>query len=113
MPRLLLLGTVIAALLLTVSATCGGKEKATTDGGQPALVTPTAQRASPTSAPLRTPGPGDCSPCYPDVCLKVGVGDYDCAGGSGNGPNYVNGPVRVVGCDPFGLDRDGDGWGCE
>jgi hypothetical protein len=33
--------------------------------------------------------------------------------GSGNGPNYVYGTVRVVGGDPFGLDRDNDGLGCE
>ena len=33
--------------------------------------------------------------------------------GSGNGPNYVYGTVRVVGSDPFGLDRDHDGLGCE
>jgi hypothetical protein len=37
----------------------------------------------------------------------------DCAGGSGNGPRYVNGPVRVYGSDPYGLDSDGDGVGCE
>ena len=75
--------------------------------------TPTATAgAKGTKVPV-SPQRGNCSPCYPDVCLKVGVGDYDCAGGSGNGPNYVNGPVRVVGCDPFGLDRDGDGWGCQ
>ena len=58
-------------------------------------------------------GSGTCSSSYVGVCLLVGIGDYDCAGGSGNGPNYVRGPVRVVGSDPFGLDRDGDGWGCE
>jgi hypothetical protein len=34
--------------------------------------------------------------------------DYDCAGGSGNGPKYT-GPVRVTGSDPYDLDRDGDG----
>jgi hypothetical protein len=56
---------------------------------------------------------GSCDPSYPNDCLRDGIGDYDCAGGSGNGPNYVRGPVRVVGSDPFGLDRDGDGWGCE
>lgn len=56
---------------------------------------------------------GNCSRCYPQVCLKMNAGDYDCAGGSGNGPNYVSGPVEVAGCDPFGLDRDRDGWGCE
>ena len=39
--------------------------------------------------------------------------DYDCAGGSGNGPEYVPGPVRVVGPDDYELDADGDGVGCE
>jgi hypothetical protein len=37
----------------------------------------------------------------------------DCAGGSGNGPRYVNGPVYVSGGDPYGLDGDGDGVACE
>ncbi len=40
-------------------------------------------------------------------------GDVDCAGGGGNGPNFVYGPVRVAPGDPHGLDRDGDGIGCE
>ncbi|MFN0089480.1 MAG: hypothetical protein ACKVWR_04295 [Acidimicrobiales bacterium] len=41
--------------------------------------------------------------------------DVDCAGGSGNGPVYVPGPVAVVviGDDPYELDADGDGIGCE
>lgn len=52
-----------------------------------------------------------CHPSY-SGCLKPDAGDYDCASGSGNGPNYT-GPVRVLGYDEFGLDRDGDGWGCE
>lgn len=39
--------------------------------------------------------------------------DVDCAGGSGNGPYYVQGPVYVIGTDRYGLDRDGDGVGCE
>jgi hypothetical protein len=71
--------------------------------------TPTARRATPTTAaPVR-----NCDPAYPDACLHDGIGDYDCAGGSGNGPNYVRGPIRVRPPDPFGLDRDGDGVGCE
>jgi hypothetical protein len=37
----------------------------------------------------------------------------DCAGGGGNGPRYVTGPVTVSGSDPYDLDRDGDGIGCE
>ena len=57
--------------------------------------------------------PSDCDPSYPIVCLHDGIGDYDCAGGKGNGPNYVSGPVTVTGSDPFGLDADHDGIGCE
>jgi hypothetical protein len=37
----------------------------------------------------------------------------DCLGGSGNGPEYVAGPITVVGPDEYGLDADGDGIGCE
>ncbi len=55
-----------------------------------------------------------CHPNYKGACLKTNAGDYDCAGGSGDGPNYVRGPVRVVGGkDPFRLDADRDGIGCE
>jgi len=39
--------------------------------------------------------------------------EVDCAGGSGNGPEYVRGPVTVVGEDVCDLDRDNDGLGCE
>jgi DNA-directed RNA polymerase beta' subunit len=45
-------------------------------------------------------------------CLKPNSGDYDCVGGTGNGPNYT-GTVQVLGYDEYGLDRDRNGWGCE
>ena len=48
------------------------------------------------------------TPCVPDDPV-----DVDCAGGSGNGPSYVTGPVRVIGADVYGLDADGNGIGCE
>lgn len=35
--------------------------------------------------------------------------DVDCAGGKGNEPAYVTGPVNDVGTDIYGLDRDKDG----
>jgi hypothetical protein len=54
----------------------------------------------------------NCDPNYTGACLNPNSPDYDCAGGSGNGPDYT-GPVRVVGNDHFGLDRDGDGYACE
>ncbi|MDX9892888.1 MAG: hypothetical protein RB292_00550 [Patescibacteria group bacterium] len=53
----------------------------------------------------------NCHPSY-SGCLKANASDYDCAGGSGNGP-YYTGKVKVLGPDVFGLDRDNDGWGCE
>ena len=55
---------------------------------------------------------GDCDPNYEGACLDPAAVDYDCEGGSGDGPKYT-GYVRVVGNDPFGLDRDGNGEGCE
>ncbi|MEO3929406.1 G5 domain-containing protein [Micromonosporaceae bacterium B7E4] len=45
-------------------------------------------------------------------CVPI-ASDVDCAGGSGNGPAYVSGPVRVIGNDIYDLDRDGDGYGCD
>lgn len=54
---------------------------------------------------------GDCTPGY-SPCIPPGS-DVDCAGGSGDGPRYVSGPVQVTGSDPYGLDADNDGVGCE
>jgi hypothetical protein len=54
-----------------------------------------------------------CDPSYPDVCLQSEASDYDCEGGEGDGPRYVSGPIRVESPDPFDLDRDGDGTGCD
>lgn len=53
-----------------------------------------------------------CHPSYSGACVPI-ASDVDCAGGSGNGPAYVRGPVRVIGRDVYGLDRDKDGIGCE
>jgi hypothetical protein len=53
----------------------------------------------------------ECDPNY-DPCVPI-ASDVDCAGGRGNGPEYVRGPVRVIGRDIYGLDRDNDGIGCE
>lgn len=54
----------------------------------------------------------DCHPSYEGECLDPASFDYDCDGGSGDGPDYA-GTVSVVGDDEFGLDRDGDGVACE
>jgi hypothetical protein len=79
----------------------------------PATTAAPATHPPTTRPPTTKPPAKNCDPAYPDTCLHDGIGDYDCAGGSGNGPNYVEGPIRVLQPDPFGLDSDHDGIGCE
>jgi hypothetical protein len=65
----------------------------------------------PTTTTEPPPEP-DCHPNY-DPCLDPNASDYDCEGGEGDGPKYT-GPVTVKGgSDPYDLDRDGDGTGCD
>jgi hypothetical protein len=71
-----------------------------------ALASPAAMGATTVKAKKK------CHPSYKGACLDPRAYDYDCRGGSGNGPKYT-GLVRVVGPDVFRLDADGDGWGCE
>ncbi|MFL5872367.1 MAG: hypothetical protein ACJ75T_02690 [Solirubrobacterales bacterium] len=52
-----------------------------------------------------------CNPNY-SGCLDPYASDYDCAGGSGDGPEYT-GTVEVTGYDEYELDDDGDGIGCD
>lgn len=47
-----------------------------------------------------------CAPSYPDVCIPPYPPDLNCGDIS-----YKN--FRVVGSDPHGFDKDGDGIGCE
>lgn len=58
----------------------------------------------PQSAPGTGPAPSGCevgySPCVPPYPPDVNCDD-------------VNGPIRVTGADPHGLDADGDGVACE
>jgi endonuclease YncB( thermonuclease family) len=83
-------------------------------------VAPTTTTVAPTTttapAPTTTAPPAsNCHPAYSSPCVPADVSDVDCAGGSGNGPYYVNGPVYLSGtADPYGLDgNDNDGIGCE
>jgi len=66
----------------------------------------------PVPEPEPAPASGGCHPSYEGECVGF-ASDADCAGGSGNGPIYVTGPVRVVGPDVYDLDRDGDGIACD
>jgi len=52
-----------------------------------------------------------CNPNY-SGCLDPYASDYDCLGGSGDGPEYT-GTVEVIGYDEYELDDDSDGIGCD
>lgn len=69
------------------------------------------KRKPPPAPPPPAPS-SNCHPSYKGACLDPNSPDYDCEGGSGNGPDYT-GTVQVVGYDEYGLDADGDGIGCE
>ncbi len=110
--------SVPSEAVATKAFTIGSKKAV--QAPEPAPPTPRARDAACNIAPesavassTTTAQPGGCDPAYPDICLRVGIGDYDCAGGTGNGPNYVREPIRVLPPDPFDLDTDGDGNGCE
>jgi hypothetical protein len=61
---------------------------------------------------IEAAAPQACHPSYEGACLDPNAEDYDCIGGSGDGPLYT-GEVSVVGPDVFELDHDSDGIGCE
>jgi tetrahydromethanopterin S-methyltransferase subunit B len=91
-----------------------GSVSAVTDGtcyqisaGSPIEIDCSASQPPPTT----TTDGSNCNPNY-TPCLIAGASDYDCEGGSGDGP-YYTGPVEVIGYDEYDLDRDGDGYGCD
>jgi endonuclease YncB( thermonuclease family) len=80
-----------------------------TGGGRPRLSSADCA-PNPPPPPPPPPPPSNCQGYSP--CIPPGP-DVDCAGGSGNGPRYRDGPIYVSGDDPYDLDRDGDGVACE
>jgi hypothetical protein len=93
----------------TVRATAPGHRHAQQFLG----ITRTAPPHPPAAEPEPEPEPDttECHPSY-DPCLDPNSSDYDCEGGEGDGRDYT-GPVTVKGDDPYDLDRDGDGTGCD
>jgi hypothetical protein len=73
--------------------------------GAPAPTPPVAQSTASPPPPPSSAAAG-CNPNY-DPCLP-NVGDLDCGEISASLK-----PVRVTGSDPYRLDADGDGYGCE
>lgn len=85
-------------------------------GASDGTVTPATTTAPITApvAPVRPLAAPACHPSYRRTCIPPDVSDADCAGGSGNGPYYVQEKdIEVVGPDPYRLDSNGDGLGCE
>ena len=66
-----------------------------------------AATPAPASAPAPAPAQGSCHASY-SPCLPI-VSDLDCADIRAMGVA----PVRVLGSDPYRLDGDNDGLGCE
>jgi len=83
--------------------------------GAPASVpASTAPPVTTTTVPVRPLAGGGCHPSYRGTCIPPDVSDADCAGGKGDGPHFVQEKdIQVVGPDPYRLDADGDGLGCE
>lgn len=82
---------------LGIWARCGGVD------------TPLHQPQAKAAAPAPAPGPkaprGGCDPNYRE-CVPVYTGrDLDCAD--------VDGPIHIIGDDPYGFTADGDAIGCE
>lgn len=90
------------ALVLALGG-CGGSDDTSTPPPQVGGATGVTGSAS-------SSGGGDCTPGY-SPCLQP-ASDYDCQGGTGDGPKYT-GRVEVTGSDPYDLDADGNGVGCE
>lgn len=102
-----------ATIQATTTSTTGPPPTEPSTTVTPTTTTPPTTDV-PTTAPPATAAPtepGGCNANY-SGCVPV-ASDVDCAGGSGDGPEYVTGPIRVTGEDVYGLDRDGDGVGCE
>ena len=94
--------------------TCSMTEKNAVDDGAPTppgCDTYAAQVADDAAA---EPSSSGCDPNYSGACLDPDASDYDCAGGSGDGPEFT-GPVEVVGDDHYDLNADPeeDSTGCE
>lgn len=87
-----LVSVAIAAAVL-VGCSSGAATRSNVAGGSGDQV----RRLSGSSGP-------SCDPNYAG-CVPLVSFDLDCS--------EVSGPVQVIGRDPHGFDRDGDGRGCE
>ena len=107
-PKLIVAGVVLASLIVT-QACRSATPPDTKAANRSQSSTESETRAS---VPPRAPeSESQCDPNY-SGCVPI-ASDVDCAGGRGNGPAYVKGPVTVIGKDIYKLDGDHNGIGCE
>jgi hypothetical protein len=66
----------------------------------PAPVDPAPVPEEPAPAPEQTGCDPNYTGCVPNVPYDLDCGD-------------IGFSIQVIGGDPHGFDRDGDGWGCE
>jgi endonuclease YncB( thermonuclease family) len=94
---------------LSAYRTAESRAKSAPAGAWKACGSTTIRPVVPTPPPPPPPPPpsGNCHPSY-SPCLPI-VGDLDCADIRAMGVA----PVRVLGSDPYRLDGDNDGYGCE
>jgi hypothetical protein len=122
MIRTLLAALIVLAFVVSGNVISDGSHEQPAPPPRPAP-TVSGSNTAPDSPPLpRLPKDppretAGCHPSYPSECLDPSASDYDCEEGSGDGPEYVSGPVEVDSDvddpDPFDLDRDGDGTACD
>lgn len=111
--RTLLPMLTVAVLAVAGTAAVPSPDDASADAPSTTTERLAARGTSPPAATHARRRRRVCDRNYSGRCLRPNVSDYDCAGGSGNGPYYVRGPFRVVGTDHYRLDSDGDGVACE
>lgn len=103
------IGTVRQQLQTERSKTRNARQHAKDLRGQLAAAASVPEPVS-EAALEEEPADAGCHSSY-SGCVPI-ASDVDCAGGSGNGPEYT-GYVEVIGPDEYDLDSDGDGTACE
>ncbi len=101
--------TTVESTTTAAPTTAAPTTVVSTTTAAPATAAPTTTTTTVTTVPPTTQS--DCHPSYTGCVPRAS--DVDCAGGSGDGPAYVTGPISVIGPDVYDLDRDGDGVACE
>ncbi len=107
--ELLMIGSVMRTVQLLGSASCAAVAIAIAMSPSATAEPITDVLRNSESSQFRAAPDRDCHSSY-EPCVPI-VSDVDCEG-VGDGPVYT-GPVRVIGPDEYGLDRDGNGLGCE